>query len=403
MRLWLPLLLTACSGTTENPGKDSDPSDQDSPPVDSGDDSGDSAQDSEPPPEDADDDGYTADVDCDDTRANVNPGATETCDALGLDEDCDGLTEDEDPNVTGTSRWYADTDSDGYGDDDVPVDACTAPAGHVPYGGDCNDANAAFNPAASEACGENVDYNCDGSTGSADADGDQTEACLDCDDSDATVYPGATERCDNRDNNCDGTVDEASAEDATIWYEDADADGHGTDSNVITACTAPTGFDDDDLDCDDSSATVYPGASETALDGVDQDCDGWDLGADSDGDGLNDSDELGTDPLDPDSDDDGLNDGDEVALGTDPQVTDSDGDGWEDGEEVSGYTNPLDSTDHALTGGWALGSCRNSIVSTGTSVGDIAPNFAMMDQNGDTVRLHDFCDRVVLLDFSEFW
>ena len=68
---------------------------------------------------------------------------------------------------------------------------------------------------------------------------------------------------------------------------------------------------------------------------------------DSDGDGLNDYDEIyvyETSPLSPDSDDDGLNDYDEVMThGTDPLSADSDDDGLSDGDEVNVYnTDPLD-------------------------------------------------------------
>jgi len=57
--------------------------------------------------------------------------------------------------------------------------------------------------------------------------------------------------------------------------------------------------------------------------------------ADTDGDGLDDADELalGTDPSNADPDEDGLNDGDEVAAGTDPTNADSDGDGELDGAD----------------------------------------------------------------------
>ncbi|MBI4639160.1 MAG: hypothetical protein HY731_00595, partial [Candidatus Tectomicrobia bacterium] len=67
------------------------------------------------------------------------------------------------------------------------------------------------------------------------------------------------------------------------------------------------------------------------------------LNADTDGDGLNDGDEIarGTNPLNPDTDQDGLNDGGEVARGTNPLNPDTDQDGLRDGDEVALGTNPL--------------------------------------------------------------
>lgn len=66
---------------------------------------------------------------------------------------------------------------------------------------------------------------------------------------------------------------------------------------------------------------------------------------DSDGDGLDDYDEIHvhmTNPLNPDTDDDGINDGDEVhTYGTDPNNTDTDGDLFYDGGEVIRGTDPL--------------------------------------------------------------
>ena len=53
-----------------------------------------------------------------------------------------------------------------------------------------------------------------------------------------------------------------------------DADGDGFDSIASGGS-----------DCDDTNSTIFPGASETPYDGIDQDCDGSDL-ADVDGDGF---------------------------------------------------------------------------------------------------------------------
>jgi outer membrane protein OmpA-like peptidoglycan-associated protein len=71
------------------------------------------------------------------------------------------------------------------------------------------------------------------------------------------------------------------------------------------------------------------------------------LKLDSDGDGLNDGDEVNykSNPLKTDSDGDGLSDGAEVnQYKTDPAKVDTDGDGLGDGNEVNKYkTNPLKS------------------------------------------------------------
>lgn len=69
---------------------------------------------------------------------------------------------------------------------------------------------------------------------------------------------------------------------------------------------------------------------------------------DSDGDGLNNDDEVtyGTDPANPDSDGDGLLDGDEVYLyGTNPAEQDTDSDGLSDAEEINVYGSNPNATD----------------------------------------------------------
>ncbi|MFH1463196.1 MAG: putative metal-binding motif-containing protein [Pseudomonadota bacterium] len=230
--------------------------------------------------------------DCDDGSAAVYPGASEHCD--GVDEDCDGST---DEGAVDAGTWYPDVDSDGYGDPSGAVVACTQPSGTVSAGGDCDDASAAVHPGATEHC-DGVDEDCDGSiddgavglgTWYSDADGDgfgdlggAVTACTqpsgtvstgtDCDDGDAAVYPGATEHCDGVDEDCDGSVDEG-AVDASTWYPDADADGFGTASGGVVACSPPSATSPSSTDCDDGDASIHPGALEHC-DGVDEDCDG---------------------------------------------------------------------------------------------------------------------------------
>jgi len=243
---------------------------------------------------DQDGDGFAACDDCDDSLPAVNSSATEICD--GIDNDCDGWTDDMDPDVTGTQTWYGDADGDTYGGQQFVAESCEAPQGYVDNADDCDDLDAATYPGAAEICDE-ADNNCDGDidegvqiTWYADTDndgyGDSTatkEACTvpagyvwdatDCDDTSATTNPASYEVCDGADNNCDGVTDEDSALDVETWYADNDGDGYGDATTTDIACDQPSGYVTDDNDCDDTSATTYPGADEYC-DSVDTDCDG---------------------------------------------------------------------------------------------------------------------------------
>jgi hypothetical protein len=244
--------------------------------------------------------GWVADgTDCDDTNAAIHPDADEVCD--GLDNDCDGAIDDDDDDAVDPTTWYLDGDSDGYGLDSDTLEACDQPSGYAEFGGDCDDSDTAYNPGAAETdCTDPADYNCDGSTGYSDDDGDGWAACEECDDTDAANFPGADERCDGVDNDCDGTVDEDDAIDASSFCEDADGDGYGDPGDCAISCTAPAGWVGDDGDCDDRDATVNPGATELC-NATDDDCDGLideddpDVAdmttwyADSDGDGYGDA------------------------------------------------------------------------------------------------------------------
>jgi hypothetical protein len=221
---------------------------------------------------DLDGDGYAAELDCDDDDAHTFPGAVEYCD--GDDNDCDG-TADEAEAVDATT-WYADSDGDGFGDAETSAVACEAPEGYTADDTDCDDSDPNIRPGADEHC--DGDYNCDGSVNYDDVDGDGFAACEDCDDAEPLAYPGADEYCNGADDDCDGTVDEADAMDATTWYADGDGDGYGDATTSEAACDAPAGYVVDATDCDDADASVNPGATELCNNGVDDDCDGAALG-----------------------------------------------------------------------------------------------------------------------------
>ncbi len=216
-------------------------------------------------------DGMTWDAsDCDDTRAAVNPLAVEICN--DLDDNCDGTL---DTDAVDATTWYADADGDGYGDPDSAVTTCDAPLGHIAVAGDCEDADAAVSPAADEVCNF-VDDDCDGSVdedaldattwyADYDSDGhgatyDSLRACEappgflptgdDCDDGAPNVYAGATEVCDDLDNDCDGSVDDE-AVDRGMYFADTDGDGFGEPGTLSMRCNGA----DNELDCDDYDAT----------------------------------------------------------------------------------------------------------------------------------------------------
>jgi hypothetical protein len=106
--------------------------------------------------------------------------------------------------------------------------------------------------------------------------------------------------------------------------------------------------------------------------------------------------------LDLDGDADGLIDSQEAQVGSDPGNPDSDDDGYSDGAEFDSHTSPVDSNDKPYQEGWQIDACRHDVESTGAEDGDVAANFELGDQFGETVRLHDFCDQVVLLVGSGF-
>ncbi len=190
--------------------------------------------------------------------------AVEVCD--GVDNDCD-LEVDE----------GCDDDGDGYCDDAMGCVDGLVPLQVCPRGcGDCDDNATIVNPGASEVC-NNADDNCNAlADEGCDDDGDGycdatlkcddsmsieacAEGCGDCDDAADAVNPGATETCDGVDNDCVGGVDDGiAAVPISCGVGACYADGFKVclEGALVDRCTPGT-----------------PAASDATCDGVDDDCD----------------------------------------------------------------------------------------------------------------------------------
>jgi hypothetical protein len=233
--------------------------------------------------------------DCNDDNDQINPDISEpSCDGNGncpfcngLDDDCDGDVDEScpcDADITPNQECYPFAGTPGQGPCERGTQQCV--------NGTFTECTGAVGP-SQEVC-DTVDNNCNGDVDEGventyylddDGDGfgtddDTIEACApqgdyvadsgDCDDGDDTVYPGASESCNNTDDDCDGDVDEGVK---NTYYLDDDGDGYGDPSTTQDDCSAPTDYATNADDCDDTDDTINPGASESC-NNTDDDCDG---------------------------------------------------------------------------------------------------------------------------------
>ena len=206
-------------------------------------------------------------LDCDDADASINPGMLDIGQD-GIDQDCDGADQ---PGLCEDTCVDA---GDGYCDDGGPNAEYTI----CGFGSDCSD------------CGARLDSDNDGFYDDEGVEPLDTSLTLDCEDADATVYPGSTEiPNDGIDQDCSG-ADEVVAisicDDTCGTSNDGVCDDGGTDAANDT-CALGTDcsdcgdrFDADEdgfdsySDCNDSDASINPGVTVDTCDGFDSNCDG---------------------------------------------------------------------------------------------------------------------------------
>lgn len=217
------------------------------------------------------------------------------------------------------TNYYVDGDSDGYGNPNNSLLACSQPNGYVTNNLDIDDADPGINPGNSEIADNHIDENGDGKFAynlfiDSDNDGFGLTPFLfqspkfivsnfdlpygysfngdDCNDTNSTINPNATEILNNTiDENCDGTLGggcnddsdcggseiciNGNCETATIYYADVDGDGFGDSWSSITAGdNPPNGYVLTNGDCDDTDSSVCPSCKEVVNNGKDDDCNG---------------------------------------------------------------------------------------------------------------------------------
>jgi hypothetical protein len=187
------------------------------------------------------------------------------------------VVEDIIPDNCELKKFYFDGDSDGFGGTKFEL-VCENPnpALYTLVTGDCDDNDNVIYPGCAEVC-DNKDNDCNGKVDDnvkpqicKTECGEGLEDCINGLWINCSAPKPQLEICDGKDNNCDGKTDEG----VTITcYKDLDLDGYGNPSQFVDVCSCSSGYVKDNADCDDSNNLIHPKADELC-NSKDDNCDG---------------------------------------------------------------------------------------------------------------------------------
>ncbi len=186
--------------------------------------------------------GFAAmDGDCDENNEMVHPGAVEVCNLI--DDDCNGQI---DENVPPVMMW-PDADGDGYYgvQSGTPKLGCGNTPGYATRAGDCDDRDPAIHPGATEVC-NNKDDNCDGQIDERVRPTCGVGWCAryspSCDPADCRPGPPAVETCNFFDDDCDGEADNGACPAGMVCSGDSCVSAGGTSVTGAAGASASGGF-----------------------------------------------------------------------------------------------------------------------------------------------------------------
>ena len=209
--------------------------------------------------------------DCDDQKPAIHPKAAEVCD--GLDNDCNGFADALDAGLPLSDPQYCENQLGLCAGAMKPISACSQgkwlPCTATDYQKSsgayskietCDDKDNDCNGKIDEGCDDDNDGYCDAAVATLGFPLTCPKGGGDCDDTSSKSHPGAVELCDDNDQNCNSQIDEGCDKDKDHWCD-----------NAMVTFGAPAVCVNGGGDCNDDNADIRPDAKEKC-NNLDDDC-----------------------------------------------------------------------------------------------------------------------------------